>query len=44
MMSMKLLSIDELHIFKRQKIFNKNDWFTPENCSLIFVEDVRLNY
>ena len=38
----ELLSIDEGDIFgKREKIFNKNDWFTkPENCSLIFIESV----
>ena len=38
----ELLSIDEGDIFgKREKIFNKNDWFTkPENCSHVFVESV----
>ncbi len=36
----ELLSIDEGDIFgKREKIFNKNDWFT-KNCSKEFIESV----
>jgi len=40
--SNQLLSIDEGDIFgKRDKIFNKNDWFTkPENCSKEFIQSV----
>ena len=38
----ELLSIDEGDIFgKRDKVFNKNDWFTkPENISVELVDEV----